>query len=130
MLKKKANPKKNQLQQKKPNPPLNQEEVQVQEAIAEHQAATASLARKLSSQSSTPVQQHNDATYHATSSVSTPNRRDNWKERYDYLYEKIYGEVQQQAAEGQQEDTQETIHAENTPPVNNDGFITITKIGE
>ena len=105
---------------------INQEEVQVQEAIAEHQAATASLARKLSSQSSTPAQQHNDATYHATSSVSTPNRRDNWKERYDYLYEKIYGEVQQQAAEGQQEDTPETIHAENTPPVNNDGFITIT----
>lgn len=105
---------------------INQEKVQVQEAIAEHQAATASLARKLSSQSSTPAQQHNDATYHATSSVSTPNRRDNWKERYDYLYEKIYGEVQQYAPEEQQADTPETIHAENTPPVNNDGFITIT----
>ena len=105
---------------------INQEKVQVQEAIAEHQAATASLARKLSSQSSTPAQQHNDATYHATSSVRSPNRRDNWKERYDYLYEKIYGEVQQQTAEGQQAYTPETIHAENTPPVNNDGFITIS----
>lgn len=107
---------------------VSKEKAQVQEAVAEHQAATASLARKLSSQSvtSSTERQNTGTTSHNTNPGNSPNRRENWKERYDYLYEKIYGEVQQQVAGLEQTDNHETIHTGQALPTNNDGFITIT----
>ena len=101
----------------------------VKEAISDHKAATESLANKLSSGSrSMDVPSSENV---STNTNKGASKRDNWKERYDYLYEKIYGDLQHQQPQTeilhQPEQKPETIHVQaNQEDKSDDGFITIT----
>ena len=102
------------------------------QAMAVHTQATQRLSRRINTSSSSngePERSH-EVTTSAARSYSSANK-DNWQERYDYLYEKIYGDLQQQQpqteTQHQPEQKPETIHVQaKQEDKSDDGFITIT----
>lgn len=104
------------------------------QAMAVHNQATQRLSRRINTSSSSngdSIRQR-EVTTSAANSYS-PANRDNWQERYDYLYEKIYGDSQQQPAQQdaqhQAEQKPETIHAQAKQEDEHDnGFITISVV--
>lgn len=99
-------------------------------AMQMHAQATQRLSKRIQSENSGDLREvscNEPVNDHTTGYV--PANKDNWKERYDYLYEKLYGDQEHPSSE-QTPQPNETHQAKPVPSPaparEEDGFITIT----
>lgn len=99
-------------------------------AMLMHAQATQRLSKRIQSENSGDLREvscNEPVNDHTTGYV--PANKDNWKERYDYLYEKLYGDQEHPSSE-QTPQPNETHQAKPVPSPaparEEDGFITIT----
>lgn len=99
-------------------------------AMQMHAMATQRLSKRIQSENSGDLREVSGSepvNDHTTGYV--PANKDNWKERYDYLYEKLYGDQEHPSSE-QTPQPNETHQAKPVPSPaparEEDGFITIT----
>ena len=99
-------------------------------AMQMHVQATQRLSKRIQSENSGDLREvsgNEPVNDHTTGYV--PANKDNWKERYDYLYEKLYGDQEHPSSE-QTPQPNETHQAKPVPSPaparEEDGFITIT----
>lgn len=99
-------------------------------AMQMHVQTTQRLSKRIQSENSGDLREvsgNEPVNDHTTGYV--PANKDNWKERYDYLYEKLYGDQEHPSSE-QTPQPNETHQAKPvpslTPAREEDGFITIT----
>lgn len=99
-------------------------------AMQMHAQATQRLSKRIQSENSGDLREvsgNEPVNDHAIGYV--PANKDNWKERYDYLYEKLYGDQEHPSSE-QTPQPNETHQAKPVPSPaparEEDGFITIT----
>lgn len=99
-------------------------------AMQMHAQATQRLSKRIQSENTgdpREVSCNEPVNDHTTGYV--PANKDNWKERYDYLYEKLYGDQEHPSSE-QTPQPNETHQAKPVPSPaparEEDGFITIT----
>lgn len=99
-------------------------------AMQMHAQATQRLSKRIQSENSGDLREvsgNEPVNDHTTGYV--PANKDNWKERYDYLYEKLYGDQEHPSSE-QTPQPNETHQAKPVPtpaPAREEaGFITIT----
>lgn len=99
-------------------------------AMQMHAQATQRLSKRIQSENSGDLREvsgNEPVNDHTTGYV--PANKDNWKERYDYLYEKLYGDQEHPSSE--QTPQPNEIHQAKpvpspAPAREEDGFITIT----
>lgn len=99
-------------------------------AMQMHAQATQRLSKRIQSENSGDLREvsgNEPVNDHTTGYV--PANKDNWKERYDYLYEKLYGDQEHPSSEQtpQPNETHQAKHVPSPVPAREeDGFITIT----
>ena len=99
-------------------------------AMQMHAQATQRLSKRIQSENSGDLREvsgNEPVNDHTTGYV--PANKDNWKERYDYLYEKLYGDQEHPSSEQtpQPNETHQAKPAPSPAPAREeDGFITIT----
>ncbi len=99
-------------------------------AMQMHAQATQRLSKRIQSENSGDLREvsgNEPVNDHATGYV--PANKDNWKERYDYLYEKLYGDQEHPSSEQtpQPNETHQVKPVPSPAPAREeDGFITIT----
>lgn len=99
-------------------------------AMQMHAQATQRLSKRIQSENSGDLREvsgNEPVNDHTTGYV--PANKDNWKERYDYLYEKLYGDQEHPSSEQtpQPNETHQAKPVQSPVPAREeDGFITIT----
>ena len=99
-------------------------------AMQMHAQATQRLSKRIQSENSGDLREvsgNEPVNDHTTGYV--PANKDNWKERYDYLYEKLYGDQEHPSSEQtpQPNETHQAMPVPSPAPAREeDGFITIT----
>lgn len=103
----------------------------IYEAMQRHTQATERLSKRMQSgtnEKDDETKVNASTTTHRSNSY-TPANKDNWKERYDYLYDKLYKETtgQQKEKFSIEQVIPENIHPKEQSSIPKDnGFITIT----